>query len=119
LRSHRQGILFDLLRVIRTLEKVCYMRARISSLEFLRSEESAMLVLSRKPGESVMINRNVRVVVVEVRGDKVRLGIEAPKDVDVDRLEIFQRKLTNPETQIPPTPPQIRELGSGNIAEVI
>jgi carbon storage regulator len=47
-----------------------------------------MLVLSRKMNESVVINDNITVVVVEIRGDKVRLGIEAPKDITVHRKEI-------------------------------
>ncbi|MDR1385648.1 MAG: carbon storage regulator CsrA [Planctomycetaceae bacterium] len=49
-----------------------------------------MLVLSRKKNESIVINDNITVVVVEIRGDKVRLGIEAPKDVPVHRKEIFE-----------------------------
>lgn len=48
-----------------------------------------MLVLSRKKNESIVINDNITIVVVEVRGDKVRLGVEAPKDVSVHRKEIF------------------------------
>jgi len=48
-----------------------------------------MLVLSRKKNESVVINDNITIVVVEIRGDKVRLGIEAPKDVPVHRKEIY------------------------------
>lgn len=48
-----------------------------------------MLVLSRKKNESVVINDNITIVVVEIRGDKVRLGIEAPKDVSVHRKEIY------------------------------
>lgn len=47
-----------------------------------------MLVLSRKKNESIIINNNVTVVVVEIRGDKVRLGVEAPKDVTVHRMEV-------------------------------
>ncbi|MDR2346615.1 MAG: carbon storage regulator CsrA [Planctomycetaceae bacterium] len=47
-----------------------------------------MLVLSRKKNESVVINDNITVVVVDVRGDKVRLGIDAPKDIPVHRKEI-------------------------------
>jgi carbon storage regulator len=47
-----------------------------------------MLVLSRKMNESVVINDNITIVVVEIRGDKVRLGIEAPKDITVHRKEI-------------------------------
>lgn len=48
-----------------------------------------MLVLSRKKNESVVINDSITVVVVDIRGDKVRLGIEAPKDVSVFRKEIY------------------------------
>lgn len=47
-----------------------------------------MLVLSRKPNESIVINNDVIVTVVEVRGDKVRLGVVAPKDVTVHREEV-------------------------------
>jgi len=47
-----------------------------------------MLVLSRKKNESIVINGNIRIVVVEVQGDKVRLGIEAPKDIPVHRQEV-------------------------------
>lgn len=49
-----------------------------------------MLVLSRKPGESITIDENIVVTIVEIRGDKVRLGIEAPKDVKVHRQEVFE-----------------------------
>jgi carbon storage regulator len=47
-----------------------------------------VLVLSRKKNESIIINDNVKIVVVEIRGDKVRLGVEAPKDVPVHRQEV-------------------------------
>jgi carbon storage regulator len=47
-----------------------------------------MLVLSRKMNESVVINDNITIVVVEIRGDKVRLGIDAPKEITVHRKEI-------------------------------
>ncbi len=47
-----------------------------------------MLVLSRKAGESIIIDGKITVMVVEIRGDKVRLGIEAPKDVSVNRKEV-------------------------------
>ena len=52
-----------------------------------------MLVLSRRVGEEIVINDNVRVTVVAVKGDRVRLGIVAPKDVHVDRAEIHQRRM--------------------------
>jgi carbon storage regulator len=48
-----------------------------------------MLVLSRKKNESIIINDHIVVTVVEIRGDKVRLGIEAPKDISVHRREVY------------------------------
>jgi len=48
-----------------------------------------MLVLSRKKNESIVIGKDITIVVVEVRGDKVRLGTEAPDDVSVHRQEVF------------------------------
>ncbi len=48
-----------------------------------------MLVLSRLKNESIVINDNITIVVVEIRGDKVRLGIEAPADVPVHRREVY------------------------------
>ncbi|MBU0766340.1 carbon storage regulator CsrA [Patescibacteria group bacterium] len=48
-----------------------------------------MLVLSRKKNESIVIDDDITIVVVEIRGDKVRLGVEAPKEVPVHRREVF------------------------------
>jgi carbon storage regulator len=48
-----------------------------------------MLVLSRKKNESIVINNDITVTVVEIRGDKVRLGIVAPKEVPVHRQEVY------------------------------
>lgn len=48
-----------------------------------------MLVLSRKKNESIVINNDIKIVVVEIRGDKVRLGIEAPREVPVHRREVY------------------------------
>lgn len=48
-----------------------------------------MLVLSRQKDESIMIGDNVEITIVDVRGDKVRLGISAPRDVTVHRKEIY------------------------------
>ena len=47
-----------------------------------------MLVLSRKKNESIVIDDTIVVTVVEIRGDKVRLGIQAPKEVPVHRSEV-------------------------------
>ena len=49
-----------------------------------------MLVLSRKKNESIVIDDNIVITVVEVRGDKVRLGIQAPREVPVHRSEVYE-----------------------------
>jgi carbon storage regulator len=49
-----------------------------------------MLVLSRRKNESIKIGNDIEVTVVEVRGDKVRLGVEAPKNVSVHRREVLE-----------------------------
>ena len=59
-----------------------------------------MLVLSRKKNESIVINDDIAVVVVEIRGDKVRLGVEAPKKVPVHRREVFDA--IHKITRVPP-----------------
>lgn len=48
-----------------------------------------MLCLSRKLGEQVVINDDITVTVMEVRGDKVRLGFEAPVEIPVHRKEVY------------------------------
>jgi carbon storage regulator len=48
-----------------------------------------MLVLSRHRDQSIMIGDNVIITIIEIRGDKVRVGIEAPKEVSVHRREIY------------------------------
>lgn len=61
-----------------------------------------MLVLSRKKNESIIINNDITITVVEIRGDKVRLGVEAPKEVPVHRREVYdaiQRDSTHPVEQ--------------------
>lgn len=50
-----------------------------------------MLVLSRRRDESIMINDDVEITIVDVRGRKVRLGITAPKDIPVHRREVYDK----------------------------
>src|SRR5437764_7759645 len=64
-------------------------RARLRSERNGHQRGEAMLVLSRKKNESIIINDNITVTVIEIRGDKVRIGIEAPKDVTVHRREVY------------------------------
>lgn len=49
-----------------------------------------MLVLSRQRDESIMIGDNVVITVVDIRGDKVRLGIQAPHEIPVHRREVYE-----------------------------
>jgi len=58
-----------------------------------------MLVLSRKKNESIVINNDITIVVVEIRGDKVRLGVEAPKEVPVHRREVYDAIKRNAAVQ--------------------
>ena len=58
-----------------------------------------MLVLTRREDESIMIGDDVEITIVDVRGDKVRLGIEAPRDVPIYRQELL------PLNGEPPAPP--------------
>jgi carbon storage regulator len=70
-----------------------------------------MLVLTRKKNESIVINDVIKVTVVEIRGDKVRLGIEAPREIDVHRQEVYDQihgkrdEEGNQEAHAAPTPP--------------
>ena len=52
-------------------------------------KELMMLVLTRKKGEGIVIGDSIVLTVVEIRGDKIRLGIEAPKNVSIHRQEIY------------------------------
>jgi len=63
-----------------------------------------MLVLSRKKNESIIICDNITVTVIEIRGDKVRLGIEAPKDVTVHRREVYEAIQNQSRSQDQGTP---------------
>jgi carbon storage regulator len=61
-----------------------------------------MLVLSRQRDESIIIGDNIVITIVDIRGDKVRLGIEAPKEVPVHRQEVYdaiQRERAQSESE--------------------
>jgi carbon storage regulator len=73
-----------------------------------------MLVLSRHRDESIMIGDDVVVTIVDIRGDKVRLGIEAPKHIPVHRQEVYeaiQRENRN-ASQIDPS--DTKDVGQSN-----
>ena len=60
-----------------------------------------MLVLSRKKNESIVINNDITITVVEIRGDKVRLGIVAPKECSVHRQEVYEALHGKPASREP------------------
>ena len=59
-----------------------------------------MLVLSRMKDEVIVIGESIRITIVEVRGEKVRIGIDAPRDVSVHRLEVFEAIKRDPKTVV-------------------
>lgn len=71
-----------------------------------------MLVLSRKPTEAIIINDTVRVTVVGIKGDRVRLGIEAPRDVCVDRAEVHTRRMQFIDVPLPAAGDESVDLGA-------
>lgn len=48
-----------------------------------------MLALTRKKGESIVINNNIEISVLEIRGDQIKIGVSAPKDVPIYRKEVY------------------------------
>ena len=66
-----------------------------------------MLVLSRQRDESIIIGDNIVITIVDIRGDKVRLGIQAPKEIPVHRQEVYeaiQREMGQPEKKADSVP---------------
>jgi carbon storage regulator len=69
-----------------------------------------MLVLSRKPGESVVIDGRIKVKIVRLDGDVVKLGIEAPPDVPIHRQEVYDEIQQSNQQALQsgrPTPPRL------------
>lgn len=50
-----------------------------------------MLVLTRRLGESITINDNIKIIVVEIDGNQVKLGIEAPREIEIYREELYEK----------------------------
>ena len=74
--------------------------------------EPAMLVLSRHRDESIMIGDNVMITIVDIRGDKVRLGIDAPQEVPVHRQEVYEAIKRENEKASRLGPSETRDIGN-------
>jgi carbon storage regulator len=70
-----------------------------------------MLVLSRQRDESIIIGDNIVVTVVDVRGDKVRLGIDAPREVSVHRREVYEAIQRENQQAAQIRPDEARRIG--------
>ena len=73
-----------------------------------------MLVLSRQRDESIMIGDNVVVTIVDVRGDRVRLGIEAPREIAVHRREVYEAIQRENQQASQIRPDQARRISDGS-----
>jgi carbon storage regulator len=65
-----------------------------------------MLILTRRVGESVVIGDDIGVTILGVKGNHVRIGVTAPKDVTVHRQEIYERIKSEQEASAPAEPPE-------------
>ena len=64
-----------------------------------------MLILSRKPGETVVIDGRIRVKIIRVEGDVVKIGIDAPADISIHRQEVYEEiQRSNQEAATPDQP---------------
>src|SRR3954447_6029648 len=78
-----------------------------------RKEPRTMLVLSRHRDESIIIGDDIVITVVDIRGDKVRLGIAAPIEISVHRQEVYeaiQRENRRASRRDPKAPPQLKNV---------
>jgi carbon storage regulator len=88
-----------------------------------------MLVLSRQRDESIMIGHDIEITIIDIRGDKVRIGVNAPKTVSVHRKEVYEAierenaaaRAANLSTQLTPgsATPQISPGASASVPSVV
>ena len=78
-----------------------------------------MLVLSRQRDESIVIGENVVVTIVDIRGDKVRLGIQAPGEIPVHRQEVYEaiQRENRKGGQLQPSGPSTKVMGTDPVRQ--
>tara|TARA_B100000614_G_C14116065_1_gene313660 strand:+ start:28 stop:342 length:315 start_codon:yes stop_codon:yes gene_type:complete len=87
------------------------MKAIWCGFPFWSSWRPDLLVLARKINESIMIGDDIEIVVVDIKGDQVKLGIRAPKNVSIHRTEIYQEiQDQNREAAQSVSPDKLRDL---------
>ena len=70
-----------------------------------------MLALSRKKGEALVINNNIEITVLDVKGDQIKIGINAPKEIPVYRKEVYEQiQQSNREAMTKQTPEALNNL---------
>jgi carbon storage regulator len=69
-----------------------------------------MLVLTRKPDQSIMVGSDIEITILEVRGEQVRIGIRAPKTVTIHRKEVFEQIGEENRSAAASTPDQLADI---------
>jgi carbon storage regulator len=69
----------------------CDLQGRVKLCFYASKEDLGMLVLSRMKGQQVVVGGTITVTVLEVRGDKVKLGFDGPAEIPIHRQEVFER----------------------------
>jgi len=71
-----------------------------------------MLVLSRKPGQAILIGENIEIQIIEIQGEQIRIGINAPRDITIVRKELIDEvKQTNREAVVGSSHISLEDLG--------
>ena len=70
-----------------------------------------MLALSRKKGEALVVGNNIEIMILEVKGDQIKIGIKAPKEVPIYRKEVYEQiQQANKEAMAEQTPEALNKL---------
>jgi carbon storage regulator len=78
-----------------------------------------MLILSRKTNEKIMIGDDISVTVIEIRGDQIRIGVDAPKQIKVYRQEVFDLVKAENRAAAAAEPAKLPELGIPVVREKV